>query len=65
MKNLFLSMALLFVVTLSFAQPQPPDEVNCIHVSLSCGVEYDICNFQGSMGQLISAVLFMDDVVCG
>ena len=37
----------------------------CIQVSLSCGVEYDICNFKGTTIQLINSVLNSNNNVCG
>ncbi|MDI9364263.1 MAG: hypothetical protein QM541_04880 [Flavobacterium sp.] len=37
----------------------------CIHVSLSCGVEYDICKFKGTLTQLINSVLNSNNNVCG
>jgi len=36
-----------------------------VHVTLSCGVEYDIVNFTGTTQQLINSVIAMDNFVCG
>ncbi|MGX1023595.1 hypothetical protein [Psychroflexus sp. MBR-150] len=36
-----------------------------IHVTLSCGVEYDITNFTGTTTQLINSVIAMNNSVCG
>lgn len=41
------------------------ETAGCIHVSLSCGVEYDICNFKGTTTQLINSVLNSNNNVCG
>lgn len=37
----------------------------CIHVTLSCGVEYDICNFTGTTEQLINVISNANNNVCG
>ncbi|HSV75705.1 MAG TPA: hypothetical protein VLH37_01620 [Bacteroidales bacterium] len=37
----------------------------CIGVTLSCGVKFDICNFEGTTTQLINSVLHMNNSVCG
>ncbi len=39
--------------------------LGCIHVSLSCDVEYDICDFTGTFQQLINVVLLNNDLACG
>jgi hypothetical protein len=38
---------------------------DCIHVSLSCGVQYDVCNFTGTFQQLLNSVLNSNNNVCG
>jgi hypothetical protein len=38
---------------------------NVIHVTLSCGVEYDIANFTGTTEQLMDMIWAADKVVCG
>lgn len=69
MKNLFLTLVLVFVLgsATSFAGSSvvAEEDAGCIHVTLSCGVEYDVCNFKGTTRQLIAAVLVNDDAVCG
>jgi hypothetical protein len=60
MKKFFLGLVfVLGTATISNAND------DCIHVSLSCGVEYDVCNFQGTTTQLVNSVLNANNNVCG
>jgi len=67
MKNLFLTLVFVLGTATSFAGSSvvAEEDAGCIHVTLSCGVEYDICNFKGTTKQLIKSVLVNDDAVCG
>ena len=67
MKNLFLTFVFVLGTATSFAWSivVAEEATHCIHVTLSCGVEYDVCNFQGTTSQLIKSVLVNDDAVCG
>jgi len=67
MKNLFLTLVFVLGTATSFAGSNVVAEeaTDCIHVTLSCGVEYDVCNFQGTTPQLIKSILVNDDAVCG
>lgn len=37
---------------------------DCVHVTHSCGVSYDICNFKGTIEQLAKMVWVRDEVLC-
>ena len=37
---------------------------HCVHVTFSCGVAEDICNFTGTMKQLVAQVLASDASMC-
>lgn len=66
MKNLFLTLAFVLGTATSFAGSNVVEEdADCIHVTLSCGVEYDVCNFTGSTRQLINMVIGDNNDVCG
>jgi len=55
MKNLFLTLVFVLGTATSFAGSNVvAEEVadDCIHVTHSCGVEYDICDFEGSTKQI-------------
>ncbi len=67
MKNLILAVVFILGIATSFAGNNVVSEENidCIHVTLSCGVEYDICNFSGTTIQLINSVLNSNNNVCG
>lgn len=41
------------------------NEGNCIHVTYSCCVETDICNFTGTLQQLGKMLQAQDDLICG
>lgn len=64
MKNLFfLALALPFF---SFTSLDTSSEVySCNHVTLSCGITYDICNFSGTMEQLMDIITAEDHKICG
>ncbi|CAM1351083.1 hypothetical protein [Tenacibaculum insulae] len=66
MKNLFLTLVFAFGTATSFAESNviAEKDAGCIHVTLSCGIEYNICDFKGTTKQLIKAVLVNDDAVC-
>ena len=52
----------------SFIELEMPEAVaveNCIHVKLTCNVEYDVCNFSGTNEQLINSILNANNNVCG
>lgn len=66
MKNLLLTLVFVLGTVTSFAGSNVVSEdVACTHVSLSCGVEYDICNFKGTSAQLMNSVLNSNNNVCG
>jgi hypothetical protein len=66
MKNLFLTLAFVLGTTMSFASSNAvAEDEECTHVTLSCGVEYDICNFTGTVTQLINSVISDNNDVCG
>ncbi|WP_340064059.1 hypothetical protein [Ascidiimonas aurantiaca] len=66
MKNLFLSLVFILGTVSSFAgNMQSLEEPHCVHVTLSCDVEYDICNFTGTTTQLINMVIGDNNDVCG
>lgn len=67
MKNLFLTLVFVLGTATSYAVSNVVNEevAGCIHVSLSCGVEYDMCNFTGTPEQLINAVISDNNDVCG
>jgi len=54
MKNLFLTLVFVLGTATSFAGSNfiAEEDGDCIHVSHSCGVEYDICDFEGSTKQI-------------
>ena len=66
MKNLILTLVFVLGTATSFAGSSVVEEdSDCIAVSLSCGVSYDICNFSGTTIQLINSVLNSNNNVCG
>lgn len=65
MKNLFLTLAFIFTATTSFAVNNAVEEdPDCVDVKLSCGVEYEICDYKGNTTQLLKSVLINDDIIC-
>lgn len=40
------------------------NETNCTHITLSCGIEYDICNFKGTTSQLVQVVINANNSNC-
>jgi len=67
MKNLFLTVVFVLGTAISFAGNGviTKEKVGPIHVTLSCGVEYDICNFTGTTTQLLNSILNSNNNVCG
>lgn len=67
MKNLFLTLAFVSGTATSFAGSNvvAEEDAGCIHVTLSCGVEYDVCNFTGTTTQLVNMVIGDNNDVCG
>jgi len=72
MKNLFLTLVFVFATAFSFAGSDSYETKletamfnDCIGVTLSCGVSYDICNFTGTTSQLVNLVIGQNNNVCG
>lgn len=74
MKNLFLTVVFVLGTAISFAGNGfitkekvhfTKEKVGPIHVTLSCGVEYDICNFTGTTTQLLNSILNSNNNICG
>ncbi len=67
MKNLILALVFVLGTVTSFAGSNAvtEEDSDCIHVTLSCGVSYDICNFSGTTTQLINMVIGDNNDVCG
>jgi len=67
MKNMFLTLAFVLLTATSFAGSNvvAEEDAGCTHVTLSCGVQYDICNFKGTTTQLVNSVLNANNNVCG
>jgi len=43
--------------------PEQPTN-HCIHVTYSCGVQEDVCDFTGTAQQLFASILASDDAIC-
>lgn len=56
-KKVFAVIALLAICTMGFAQ--------LIHVTTSCGKEWDLGYKQGSAKELAEYIMFVDDILCG
>ena len=67
MKNLILTLVFVLGTATSFAGSNvvEEDKEGCVHVTLSCGVEYDVCSFTGSTTQLVNMVIGDNNDVCG
>ncbi len=69
MKNLFLTLAFIFATSFSFAgvnsnETSSSEDVKraCFDFTLSCGIEGTVCG--SNAGDMIDAVLFVDDLLC-
>ena len=70
MKTLILSVCMLLgTAALTSAAHQAKKSAiettnHCVHVTYSCGVEEDICNFTGTTEQLLAQVEASDKSIC-
>lgn len=39
-------------------------EDNCTDIKLSCGVNFKVCGFSGTLGQLVELVKAAEEVIC-
>ncbi|MGB3592157.1 MAG: hypothetical protein WBA16_10775 [Nonlabens sp.] len=64
MKNVFLGIFIISLCSFATVDNELAND-DCIHVTYSCGVETDICNFTGTTTQLVNMLIGQDNIVCG
>lgn len=63
MKKLGIIMTFAFMGLTPFATANAANS-DCTDVNTSCGGTYQICDWSGSSGEMIMAVIIIDGVLC-
>lgn len=63
MKKLGVIMAFAFMGLTPFTAANAANS-DCTTVNTSCGGTYQICDWPGNTGEMIMAVIILDDILC-